>query len=110
MPRIHSLLLVQLICAVALCSSAASAAESNEADRAAELSQARAESAKMFKDQITPFLKNYCGRCHTGNSQRGGVTFESIFKNPDGAAFHLLWKRTAAQLATHDMPPDSQRK
>src|SRR5438046_242499 len=103
MARFHSFFLLHLICAVALLSSPASAGA--EADRVVDLTRARAEAAQSFKDQVSPFLKNYCGRCHTGNSQRGGVTFESVLKDPNGAAFWLLWKRVRAQIETHDMPP-----
>src|SRR5580765_8110572 len=94
--RFHSFFLAPLVCALALFSSSTFAAE---ASSDVDLTQARAQAAKIFKDQISPFLKTYCGRCHTGNSQKGGVTFESIFKNYDGSAFRLLWKRTAAQIA-----------
>lgn len=107
MSRFHSHLLAQVVCAVALASSPALGAE---ADAEADLTRARAEAKQAFKDQVTPFLKDYCGRCHTGNRQRGGVTFESVFKDPLGPAFRLLWKKTSAQLATHEMPPDSQKK
>src|SRR4051794_22344714 len=113
MARFHSFFLAQLVCAVALVSPPAFGAEANEtngADGVADLSQARAEAATAFKDQVSPFLKTYCGRCHTGNRQRGGVTFESVLKNPDGPAFRLLWKRTAAQIVTHDMPPEDHDK
>src|SRR3954454_12783062 len=108
MARFHSLFLLHLICAVALLSSPTFAGA--EADRVVDLTAARAESAKAFKDQISPFLKTYCGRCHTGNSQRGGVTFESVFKDPNGSAFWLLWKRVRAQIETHDMPPESRKQ
>src|SRR5690242_3198406 len=110
MARSHSLVLAQLVCALALASSSAFGADANEPGGVADLTRARAEAAKTFKDQVSPFLKTYCGRCHTGNRQRGGVTFESVLKNPDGSAFRLLWKRTAAQVATHDMPPEDASK
>src|SRR5436190_1446335 len=107
MARFHSLFLALLVCAVALVSSPAFGAEANEADGAADLTRARAEAAKTFKDQVSPFVTNYCGRCHTGCRQKGGVTFQSVLKDPNGPAFRLLWKRVAAQVATHDMPPES---
>ena len=83
---------------------------SREADGVADLTRARAEAAETFKKQVSPFMKTYCGRCHTGCSQKGGVTFQSALGNPDGPAFRLLWKRAAAQIATHDMPPEEASK
>jgi mono/diheme cytochrome c family protein len=107
MARCPSFFLALLICGVALVCSPTFGAE---AKSSADLAQARAQATKTFKDQVSPFLKTYCGRCHTGNSQKGGVTFESILKNPEGSAFRLLWKRAAAQIATHDMPPERATK
>ena len=110
MARFYSFLLVQLCCAVALVSSPAPGAEADEADGVADLNRARAEAAKAFKDRVSPFVKTYCGRCHTGCRQKGGVTFQSALGDPNGPAFRLLWKRTAAQVATHDMPPEEASK
>ena len=81
MARFHSVFLAQLICAVALVSSPGLGAEAGEADRVADgvadLTRARAEAAKTFKNQVSPFVTTYCGRCHTGNKQKGGVTFRA---------------------------------
>src|SRR5688500_10859802 len=92
---------------VALISSPACAAE---ADGVADLARARAEAAETFENQVSPFVTTYCGRCHTGCDQEGGVTFQSALNDPDGPAFRLLWKRAAAQIATHQMPPEDARK
>ena len=82
--RPHPPLFAQFVFALALASSPALAAESD--DVPPDITRARAEAKAAFKDQVSPFLKDYCGRCHTGNHQRGGVTFESIFKDPKGIA------------------------
>lgn len=111
MARFRWFLLGRFVCAViwaaTLLDSRAFAAEG---DGVADLVAARAEAAKTFKSQVTPFLTNYCGRCHTGNRQKGGVTFASVLKNPTGPAFRLLLKRTATQIATHEMPPRDYEK
>ena len=86
------------------------AALAGDAGSAADLTQARALAAKNFKDVVTPFIKTYCGRCHTGNSEKGGVTFQSVLANPNGSAFRLLWKRTTVQIAAHEMPPEDEAK
>jgi mono/diheme cytochrome c family protein len=104
--RSHSFFLAALICAALFPSSTFAAEAITEAD----LTKARAQSASTFKKQVSPFITTYCGRCHMGNSQKGGVTFESVLKKPDGPAFRLLLKRTATQIATQDMPPEKATK
>src|SRR5688500_8333272 len=107
MARFHSLFFAHLACAAALVCSPAFGAEADGGGVAADdLTRARAEAAEAFKNQVSPFVTTYCGRCHTGNSQKGGVTFQSALADPDGPAFRLLWKRAAAQIATHAMPPE----
>src|SRR5688500_17617497 len=105
----------QLICACAavaglVCSPALGAGADGVSDGVADPAAARAEAGKAFKAQVAPFLTTYCGRCHTGNRQKGGVTFASVLKNPTAPAFRLLLKRTATQIATHEMPPRDYEK
>jgi mono/diheme cytochrome c family protein len=107
MIRSRSPFSLTLVCVLALVSSSAFGTEAG-ADGGEDLAHARAEAAKEFKGHVSPFLKTYCGRCHTGNRQKGGVTFQSVLKDPNGPAFLLLWKRTATQIATHDMPPEDE--
>ena len=87
MARFHPLFFATLVCAAALVASPAFGAES---DGGADLNKVRAEAAKTFKNQVSPFVTTYCGRCHTGGKEKGGVTFQSALKNPDGPAFRLL--------------------
>jgi hypothetical protein len=63
-----------------------------------------------YKSQVAPFLTTYCAKCHSGNRQKGGVTFQSAMKTPDSPSFRLLWKRASAQIRTHDMPPEKEAK
>ncbi len=106
--RFHKLFCAQVLCGLVLLSSSALAAE--DVSTEADLTKERAEAAKTFKNKVTPFLTNYCGKCHTVNKQKGGVTFSPVLKTPERADFRLLWKRTAAQIATHDMPPEDEDK
>jgi hypothetical protein len=85
---------------------AGSALAAEESVSEAELVKARAAAAETFKSKVSPFLNTYCGKCHIRNKQKGGVTFSAVMKTPERADFRLLWKRTAAQLGTHDMPPE----
>jgi hypothetical protein len=106
MKRFYMRLLVQLICGVAVCSSAAWGAEG---DDDAALAMARSNAMNMFHGEVAPFVETYCVRCHGGNNkQKGKVTFNSALKNPYGAAFRTLWKRASLQLEKQDMPPEDE--
>ncbi len=75
-----------------------------------ELTAARAEALKAYKGQVAPLMATYCARCHSGNKQKGGVTFQSAFKNPESPTFRALWKRASVQIKSHDMPPEEEDK
>ena len=106
-PRHYSLLIVLFLCGIAFhpCRTCAT-----EGIGEADLVKARAEAARTYKGKVSPFLNTYCASCHTGNKQKGGVTFQSALKNPEGTAFRALWKRASAQIKTHDMPPEDEGK
>jgi mono/diheme cytochrome c family protein len=105
-PRSVMRLLVPLVCmAAALC---ASVARGGESDDDAQWARTRAEAMKSYKSQVAPFIKTYCGRCHTGNRRKGGVSFQTALKNPAGASFKSVWERASGQIKTHDMPPDDE--
>ncbi|MDB5296049.1 MAG: hypothetical protein JWO31_2032 [Phycisphaerales bacterium] len=74
------------------------------------MAAARAAAMQAYKSQVAPLMTTYCARCHSGNKQKGGVTFQSAFKSPDAASFRALWKRSSAQIKTHDMPPEDEDK
>jgi hypothetical protein len=105
--RFHSLFYVRFACAAAMLSYPVLGVES---DDDAAWAAARVKAMKTYKSDVEPFLNTYCAKCHTGNHQKGGVTFASAIKRPDGSAFRVLWKRAAAQIDTHDMPPDEADK
>jgi hypothetical protein len=71
---------------------------------------ARVQMMSTYKAKVSPFVTSYCGRCHTGLRQRGGVTFSSALKDPASRSFRLLWKRAADQIKTHDMPPEDAKQ
>jgi hypothetical protein len=74
------------------------------------LIRARAEAAKTFKNEVAPFIKTYCSRCHNDMLPSGDITFDNVVKNSDGLAFKHLWKRASSQIATHQMPPVGEDK
>ena len=78
----------------------------DDADFAAQQADAR----KSFKEVVTPFVDNYCTRCHGQNRQKGGINFGPALKNPGETASSKRWKQAVAIVKSHDMPPDEADK
>src|SRR5262245_30938893 len=57
-----------------------------------DLATLQADVKKAFKDQVTPFVRNYCVTCHGNRKSKGGVNFESAVKYPGNAGFAKHWK------------------
>lgn len=76
----------------------------------AEFAALQAGAKKTFKDEVTPFVKTYCARCHGIKRQKGGINLEVALKNPGSSASTKRWKQAIANVKTHDMPPDDQDK
>ena len=85
---------------------AAPAGSAESADFAALQLDAR----KSFKDVVTPFVDNYCTRCHGQNRQKGGINFGPALKSPGESASTKRWKQALAAVKSHDMPPDDVDK
>ena len=61
------------------------------------------------KDQLEPFLKTYCYRCHGERRQRGQVRFDNVswdITNNDSAQ---RWQDVLDQLNGGDMPPEDSK-
>jgi hypothetical protein len=69
-----------------------------------------ADAKKSFRDEVTPFIKNYCAECHGDKRMKGGLTFSPALKNPGDASSSSKWKQAVANVRTHDMPPDDADK
>jgi hypothetical protein len=66
----------------------------------------KADANQFFRDRVTPFVTTYCLRCHqNARPTRGGVNFSPALKAPGHAAFTEQWKKAAARVKAHDMPP-----
>ncbi len=86
--------------------SAQTAAEGSGAD-GESASAKKADAEKFFRDRVTPFIKNYCLDCHSNKRPtEAGVNFSPALKDPSHAAFSQQWKKAAARVKAHDMPPD----
>ena len=73
---------------------------------AADHEALKGDAEQFFRDRVTPFVKTYCIRCHqNARPTRGGVNFSPALKDPGHAAFTEQWKKGAARVKAHDMPP-----
>ena len=68
------------------------------------------DARKSFKEVVTPFVDNYCTRCHGQNRQRGGINFGPALKKPGESASARRWKQAVANVKSHDMPPENADK
>lgn len=98
--RLFSKLGVSLGCCLALCIAlpCGSMAADNEA--------LKADAEEFFRGRVTPFIQTYCIACHQNRRPtRAGVNFSPALKAPGHAAFTEQWKKAAARVKAHDMPP-----
>ena len=69
----------------------------------------RADAQKIFKEKVRPFVEKYCARCH-GSRAKAGINLQSAVKNPSGESAILHFKKAAANVKVHDMPPEDAAK
>src|SRR4051812_48778027 len=70
----------------------------------------QAEATNSFKQVVTPFIDNYCTRCHGQDRQRGGINFSPALKKPGESASTQRWRQALAVVKSHDMPPEDATK
>src|SRR5687767_4367737 len=100
--RLFSKLGVSLGCCLILC--VALPCRSMAADHEA----LKADAEEFFRGRVTPFIQTYCIACHQNRRPtRAGVNFSPALKAPGHAAFSEIWKKAAARVKAHDMPPKS---
>jgi len=110
-PRIFRILpakAVALCCLLVLSLATPCRAETDEgsADEAA----LRADARKVFKENVEPFVKTYCTKCHGGGRAKANVNLEVDLKDPGRGAAFLHWKKAVANVKVHDMPPEDAAK
>ena len=67
----------------------------------------KADAEKFFRTRVTPFIKTYCLECHQNRRPtEAGLSFTPALDTPGHAAFSEKWKKAAARVKAHDMPPD----
>ncbi|MCX6597667.1 MAG: DUF1592 domain-containing protein [Acidobacteria bacterium] len=73
---------------------------------AADHATLKADAEKFFRGRVTPFVTTYCLPCHQNRRPtRAGVNFSPALNDPGHAAFTDQWKKGAARVKAHDMPP-----
>lgn len=70
----------------------------------------RANARKIFKENVEPFVKTYCTKCHGGGRAKANVNFEVDLKEPGRGSAFLHWKKAVANVKVHDMPPEDAAK
>jgi hypothetical protein len=84
----------------------AQSADAQPVDEVAFADQ-RDDAERFFRQRVTPFIKTYCLECHQNKRPtEAGVNFSPALKSPGHAAFSEQWKKAAARVKAHDMPPD----
>lgn len=63
-----------------------------------------------FTNVVTPFVTNYCTRCHGQDRQKGGINFAPALKKPGETASSRRWKQAVAIVKSHEMPPEDAPK
>lgn len=82
-----------------------------EADReGADEAALRADARKIFQENVAPFVKTYCTKCHGGGRAKANVNLEVALKDPGRGAAFLHWKKAVANVKLHDMPPEDTAK
>ena len=71
----------------------------------------RAEILKTFRNDVTPFLTNYCIECHGKNNvKKGDVSFSTVMKRPGAGEFRKQWQVALSNVKDHSMPPVNAKK
>lgn len=72
----------------------------------------RAEILKTFRNDVTPFLNNYCIECHGKNNRikQGDVSFANALKRPGAGEFRKQWLAALVNVKEHSMPPVDAKK
>ena len=76
----------------------------------AQIEARRKEAEELYRNEVTPFLKTYCVKCHGGGKTRGGISFTNMMKRPEAGELRRRWQIALANVREHDMPPEDAVK
>ena len=78
-----------------------------QSDDDGTLAARKADAEAFFRKRVAPFIKTYCLECHQNRRPtEAGLSFTPALDTPGHAAFSEKWKKAAARVKAHDMPPD----
>ncbi|MFT5107890.1 MAG: mono/diheme cytochrome c family protein [Pseudoalteromonas tetraodonis] len=84
--------------------------QADPADDDAAFAALQADAKKSFDEGVTPFVKNYCIKCHGNRRSKGAINFEAALKSPGDTVSSRLWRQALANVKAHEMPPEDQDK
>lgn len=70
----------------------------------------RADAKRTFKENVEPFVKEYCTKCHGGGRAKANVNLEVDLKDPGRGVAFLHWKKAVANVKLEDMPPEDSKR
>jgi len=59
-----------------------------------------------YEKDIQPFVKKYCGKCHSSDRESGGVDLQRFASQEKVLAELPLWEAAAARVTAQEMPPE----
>ena len=75
------------------------------------LADRKVDAEEFFRTRVTPFIETYCLECHQDKRPtEAGLSFTPALESPSHAAFSEKWKKAAARVKAHDMPPDGMEQ
>lgn len=90
------------VCAVFVAGGVATGQEKAAAPEAKIANTASDEA--IFKEQVQPFLKTFCLKCHDAENMESGIRVDQVTATPEDRQL-FLWKGIQKQLDEEAMPP-----
>ena len=62
----------------------------------------------VFKEIVTPFLKEHCVSCHGPDKQKGKLRLDTLTGNFSDPGEASKWKEVVNSIGGHEMPPEDE--
>src|SRR3954468_7049182 len=64
----------------------------------------RQEAEKVYRNEVAPFLKTYCVKCHGLDKVKvkGGINFGNMMKRHEAEELRRKWQLALAKVREHD--------
>jgi hypothetical protein len=67
-------------------------------------SPARKPDARLYEEQVQPFLTKYCQKCHAGEKPKGRFKVAELLPDLSDKAGHTQWLKAVEQIESGEMP------